>query len=83
MVGDRIHLEDAFYSSFKPWPNRYTVSPDVAKREAPEAYLKWIAEDEAEVEETVSDPVDQAELTDKNGSPGETGGLQEEDTTDG
>ena len=51
MVGDEIHLEDAFYSSFTPWPNRYTVSPDVAAEEAPEAYAEWIAERTAESEE--------------------------------
>ncbi len=51
MVGDEIHLEDAFYSSFTPWPNRYTVSPDVAAEEAPEAYAEWIAAQAAESEE--------------------------------
>ncbi|HCP99765.1 MAG TPA: hypothetical protein DIT99_03300 [Candidatus Latescibacteria bacterium] len=51
MVGDEIHLEDAFYSSFTPWPNRYTVSPDVAAEEAPEAYAEWIAAPAAESEE--------------------------------
>jgi vancomycin resistance protein YoaR len=51
MVGDEIHLEDAFYSSFTPWPNRYTVSPNVAVEEAPEAYAEWIAAQAAESEE--------------------------------
>ncbi len=51
MVGDEIHLEDAFYSSFTPWPNRYTVSSDVAAEEAPEAYAEWIAAQAAESEE--------------------------------
>ena len=49
-IGEEIHLEDAFYSSFTPWPNRYTVSPDVAAEEAPEAYAEWIVEQSAEEE---------------------------------
>ncbi len=51
MTGDEVHLEDAFYSSFTAWPNRYTVSPDVAAEEAPEAYAGWIAEQAADSEE--------------------------------
>ena len=30
-----------FSSSFLPWPNRYLVSPDVAKEEAPDVYEEW------------------------------------------
>ena len=30
-----------FSSSFLPWPNRYVVSPDVAKEEAPDVYEEW------------------------------------------
>lgn len=31
----------SFPSSFLPWPNRYVVSPDVAKEEAPDIYEEW------------------------------------------
>ena len=41
-IDDKIYLEDAFSSSFTAWPNRYTVSPDVAEAEAPEAYAEWL-----------------------------------------
>lgn len=82
MVGDQVHLEDAFYSSFKSWPNRYTVSSDVAEKEAPEAYQEWIAEAKSEVEETEAGVADEVELTGENGSPGETGGMEEEEPSD-
>ena len=38
----------SFSSSFLPWPNRYLVSPDVAKEEAPEVYEEWRLEKAAE-----------------------------------
>ena len=38
----------SFPSSFLPWPNRYVVSPDVAKEEAPDVYEEWQLERAAE-----------------------------------
>ncbi len=55
-----------FSSSFLPWPNRYLVSPDVAKEEAPEAYEEWQlakAAEEADEETDVEVNEDAAEET--------------------
>ena len=49
-----------------PWPNRYLVSPDVAKEEAPEAYEEWQlakAAEEADEETDVEVNEDAAEET--------------------
>ncbi len=41
-VEGETHLEDTFGSSFTAWPNRYTVSPDIAETEDPDAYAEWL-----------------------------------------
>ncbi len=69
-IGDEIHLEDAFYSSFTPWPNRYTVSPDVAAEEAPEAYAEWIAAQAAEEEEAPTPEDEASRPEDEDATPG-------------
>tara|TARA_B100001123_G_scaffold445676_1_gene597879 strand:- start:893 stop:2950 length:2058 start_codon:yes stop_codon:yes gene_type:complete len=43
-VNDLELFTDKFSSSFTEWPNRYAVSPDVAEKEHPELYSKWVVE---------------------------------------
>ena len=63
-LGTKALSETSFPSSFTAWPNRYAVSPDVAEKEAPEAYAEWLAkkaEEEAKKAAGEGDGADEGE----------------------
>ncbi len=41
-------IDDGFHSSFSAWPNRYMISPDIARRDHPEAYVEWLRDVQSE-----------------------------------